>query len=103
MDVRGDVGLFPGTSGQQKQDWQWAVGGRVGYVVLPQLLTYISGGYTQAHWKSTTLSVLGVGPVLGSPGYTKGGWFIGTGDEYALTNFLPGLFWKTEYRYSEFD
>jgi outer membrane immunogenic protein len=31
-----------------------------------------------------------------------GGWFIGAGDEYAL-NFLPGLFWKTEYRYSEFD
>ena len=24
------------------------------------------------------------------------------GDEYAL-NFLPGLFWKTEYRFSEFD
>jgi len=28
--------------------------------------------------------------------------FIGAGDEYALS-FLPGLFWKTEYRYSEFD
>ena len=37
------------------------------------------------------------------PGTTKGGWFIGAGDEYALTTFLPGLFWKTEYRYSEFD
>jgi len=37
------------------------------------------------------------------PGDTKGGWFIGTGDEYALTGFLPGLFWKTEYRYSEFE
>jgi outer membrane immunogenic protein len=30
------------------------------------------------------------------------GYFIGAGDEYALS-FLPGLFWKTEYRFSQFD
>ncbi|MBR0753877.1 porin family protein [Bradyrhizobium jicamae] len=102
MDVKGDTGIFPGLNGSQKQDWQWAVGGRVGYLVLPQLLTYVSGGYTQAHWKSTTLNAFGVGDVGIAPGYTRSGWFIGTGDEYAL-NFLPGLFWKTEYRYSEFD
>ena len=35
-------------------------------------------------------------------GQTYKGWFLGAGDEYAL-NFLPGLFWKTEYRFSEFD
>jgi hypothetical protein len=34
-------------------------------------------------------------------GFTKGGWFIGGGDEYAL-GFFPGLFWKTEYRSSAF-
>ncbi|MCP3466355.1 outer membrane protein [Bradyrhizobium sp. CCGUVB23] len=107
MDVRGDinvpaVGPF---TGSQKQDWQWAVGARVGYLVLPQLLTYVSGGYTQAHWKDTDLSfpLGGIGATFTVPGGTKGGWFIGTGDEYALTSFLPGLFWKTEYRYSEFD
>jgi outer membrane immunogenic protein len=109
MDVHGDTstgGTFaPSLTGSQKLDYQWAVGGRVGYVVLPQLLTYVSGGYTQAHWKSTALSsffVPGVA-VATLPGSTKGGWFIGTGDEYALTGILPGLFWKTEYRYSEFD
>jgi len=69
-----------------------------------QLLTYVSGGYTQAHWQSTNLSFFGVATPSGVlPGDTKGGWFIGTGDEYALTGFLPGLFWKTEYRYSEFE
>jgi outer membrane immunogenic protein len=107
MDVKGDIGydgiqlaMFTGT---QKQDWQWAVGGRVGYVVLPQLMTYFSGGYTQAHWKDTALTQFGaVVPTAILPGGTKGGWFIGAGDEYALS-FLPGLFWKTEYRYSEFD
>ena len=103
MDVRGDLGLTIAT-GRQKQDQQWAVGGRVGYLVLPQLLTYVSGGYTQGHWKSTDLSFFGAAtPIDTINGFTKGGWFIGTGDEYALTSFLPGLFWKTEYRYSEFD
>jgi len=29
------------------------------------------------------------------------GWFIGTGYEYGL-DFLPGLYWKTEYRYSAY-
>ena len=108
MDVHGDIstgGFFaPALTGSQKQDWQWAVGGRAGYLVFPSLLTYVSGGYTQAHWKDTTLSSFFVPGVAAAtlPGSTKGGWFIGAGDEYAL-NFFPGLFWKTEYRYSEFD
>jgi outer membrane immunogenic protein len=107
MDVRGDTSVFgtfaPSVVGSQKMDSQWAVGGRVGYLVLPQLLTYISGGYTQGHWKSTNLTPFaGLVPTASLPGSTKGGWFIGTGDEYALS-FLPGLFWKTEYRYAEFD
>jgi outer membrane immunogenic protein len=102
MDVKGDVQFFPGFTGQQKQDWQWAVGARVGYLITPQLLGYVSGGFTQGHWKSSNLSAFGFPPTLSSPGFTRNGWFIGTGDEYAL-NFFPGLFWKTEYRYSEFD
>jgi outer membrane immunogenic protein len=104
MDVRGDVSQFPGFTGRQTLDWQWAVGGRVGYLVLPSLLTYVSGGYTQAHVKGNDLTAFGLAaPTFTSPGFTKAGWFIGTGDEYALTTFLPGLFWKTEYRYSQFD
>lgn len=107
MDVKGDIAYdgqrAPMSTGSQKQDWQWSVGGRVGYVIVPQLMTYFSGGYTQAHWKSTDLFPFGGAvPFFTLPGATKGGWFIGAGDEYALS-FLPGLFWKTEYRYSEFD
>jgi outer membrane immunogenic protein len=33
---------------------------------------------------------------------TYNGWFLGAGDEYALS-FVPGLCWKTEYRFSRFD
>jgi outer membrane immunogenic protein len=107
MSIKGDIG-YDGTraimsTGSQKQDWQWSIGGRVGYLIVPQLLTYFSGGYTQAHWKSTDLTVFGTTtPAFNLPGATRGGWFIGAGDEYAL-NFMPGLFGKTEYRYSEFD
>jgi outer membrane immunogenic protein len=107
MSVKGDIssgGFFaPAITGSQKLDGQWSIGGRAGYLVLPQLLTYVSGGYTQAHWASTTLASFFVpGGIASLPGSTKGGWFIGLGDEYALS-FLPGLFWKTEYRYAEFD
>ncbi|GLR88294.1 outer membrane protein [Bradyrhizobium iriomotense] len=75
MDVRGDLGVGgsipPLSTGSQKQDWQWAAGLRVGYLVLPQLLTYVSGGYTQAHWKDTTLtSFRGTSVTL--PGATRG-------------------------------
>jgi outer membrane immunogenic protein len=107
MSVKGDTSIGgtggPSVVGSQKLDSQWSIGGRAGYLVLPQLLTYVSGGYTQGHWKSTDLTpFLGLVPTNTLPGSTKGGWFIGAGDEYALS-FLPGLFWKTEYRYAEFD
>jgi len=104
MDVKGDKNIFgANVIGTQKQDWQWAVGGRVGYLIVPQLLSYFSAGYTQAHWKQTDYTAFGAAvPAWTIPGATRGGWFIGAGDEYALS-FMPGLFWKTEYRYSEFD
>ena len=104
MDVKGDaISPFVPATGSAKQDWQWSVGGRVGYLVFPQLLTYVSGGYTQAHYKAIDLTTFGaVTPTVTIASHTRNGWFIGTGDEYAMS-FLPGLFWKTEYRYSEFD
>ena len=103
MDVHGNTNSLFTFYGKQRQDWQWSVGGRVGYLVFPQLLTYVSGGFTQAHWKATDLTAFGaVVPTFTLLSQTRDGWFIGAGDEYALS-FFPGLFWKTEYRYSEFD
>ena len=32
---------------------------------------------------------------------TYKGWFIGSGVEYAI-DFLPGLYWKTEYRFAQY-
>jgi outer membrane immunogenic protein len=89
---------------------QWAVGARAGYLITPQLLTYVSGGYSQANFSGATYRTQGIvnnvsaGALTGDHinSQTYNGWFIGTGDEYALS-FLPGLFWKTEYRFTSFD
>jgi outer membrane immunogenic protein len=100
-----NLGLF----GREKLSSQWSVGGRVGWVVTPNLLTYFSAGYTEAHFDAVALNNnnIALGAIgaptnffLGSRNYS--GFFIGAGDEYAL-NFLPGLFWKTEYRFSDLD
>jgi len=86
---------------------QWAVGGRIGWLALPQLLTYFSAGYTEAQFGRQDYTNL-IGPPFGIPQgiYTASrwykGWYVGAGDEYALS-FLPGLFWKTEYRFSSMD
>ena len=45
------VGIPGSFAAQQQNDWSWAVGARLGYVVTPTLLTYFNGGWTQSHWK----------------------------------------------------
>jgi outer membrane immunogenic protein len=110
-DMRGNrASLFAGNlfSGQEKVDSQWAIGGRIGWLVNPNTLTYFSGGYTEA-----TLTGVGAffspitgfaGTPLGTflPGRTVNGWFLGGGVEYQ-SGWIPGLTWKTEYRFSEYD
>jgi outer membrane immunogenic protein len=39
-----------GRTGNEKQSSSWAAGGRIGWVALPNFLTYFSAGYTQAHF-----------------------------------------------------
>jgi outer membrane immunogenic protein len=89
--------------GQEKLDSKWAIGGRIGWLVTPSLLTYFSGGYTEAHFNQVNFNI---NTIPGTTNYILGntykGYFLGAGDEYALS-FLPGLFWKTEYRFSQFD
>jgi len=93
--------------GDAKQTNAWAVGGRIGYVVTPNLLAYSNGGYTQSHFNQVNLQAFGIGPVIGfNPAHTYNGWFVGGGTEYALNfSWLPitGLFWRNEYRFSSFN
>jgi outer membrane immunogenic protein len=103
MSPPGILGGF--FAGDEKLSSAWAVGGRVGWVVLPKLMTYFSGGYTEATFDRTNFNfnfpAFGPTPLyIGQATYK--GWFLGAGDEYAVS-MLPGLFWKTEYRVSQFD
>jgi outer membrane immunogenic protein len=95
------VGLV---SGDMKLDRSWAAGGRIGYVANSSFLVYASGGWTQAHFDEVDYSnSLGHLTGLAAPAQTYNGWFIGSGYEYALSFFpLPGLFWKTEYRWADY-
>jgi outer membrane immunogenic protein len=86
----------------------WAVGGRIGYLVAPSVLSYVNGGYTGSDWSGTTLrdTVFGLPIGAHTDGFSKGGWFIGGGVENSLNFFgiaAPGWFMKTEYRAAYYD
>jgi len=91
------------TVGEEKQKWTWSAGARLGYLITPGLLGYVAGGYTETRFGEVALlsQFNGLPTGISLAAQTYKGWFIGTGYEYQL-DFLPGLFWKTEYRYSDY-
>jgi outer membrane immunogenic protein len=82
---------------------------RLGYLVAPNVLSYVNAGYTGAQWSSTGMSTLAAagGPVIiTTPSFTRNGFFVGGGVENNLNIFgitAPGWFMKTEYRAAYFD
>jgi outer membrane immunogenic protein len=94
--ITGHLGLL-GNNIDEKLSWSWGAGGRVGWIALPNLLAYVSGGYTQAHFDQINIAA----PPAYIPATTYNGWFLGSGYEYGL-GFMPGLFWKTEYRFADY-
>ena len=102
--LKGDLtSPLSGVTGEEKNNWSWAVGGRVGYLPWENLLVFVSGGYTESNFEQVNF-VTGAGAptVLGVPETTYSGWFLGSGYEYRF-DWLPGLYWKTEYRFSSFN
>ena len=91
-----------GITGNQKLETSWAAGVRLGWLVAPNVLSYVNGGYSGAHFGSTNLQTLaGVPSGLHLNGYNRNGFFIGGGVENNLNIFgisSPGWFMKTEYR-----
>jgi outer membrane immunogenic protein len=91
-----------GITGTQKLEDSWAVGVRLGWLVAPNVLSYVNAGYSGAHFGQTNfidLAGVPVGAHLAS--YNKNGWFVGSGVENSLNIFgftAPGWFMKTEYR-----
>jgi outer membrane immunogenic protein len=110
MDLHRNFAIADGSGvGNEKEKSAWAVGGRIGYLVTPNVFTYWNGGYTETRFDQINLSDPdGDGTPFGVIGaHTYHGWFIGGGTEIALSGLfglpLPtGLFWRSEYRYSSF-
>jgi outer membrane immunogenic protein len=81
---------FNGLTGTVKLQDTWAAGARIGWLVAPNVLSYVNGGFTQSFWSGSQL----------------GGWFLGGGVENNLNIFgitAPGWFMKTEYRAAYFE
>jgi len=94
--------IFGWTSSLKLQD-SWAAGVRVGYLVAPNVLSYVNGGYSGSHWSGTTFLGVNSGLPVGDQtnSFNRNGWFIGGGVENNLNIFgitAPGWFMKTEYR-----
>lgn len=100
--VLGDRG-FPDLVAQTKLDWAWYVGGRAGWVVAPQILTYVNAGYTRAHFTGNRIvsSFDGLPNIPDSTyrGFTVSGWFVGGGVEAQVWR---SWFWRNEYRYARY-
>jgi outer membrane immunogenic protein len=100
--------FIPSLDGQIKLRDSWAAGARIGYLVAPNVLSYVNGGYSGASWSGTTMNFTfsGLPSALGTNSFTQDGWFVGGGVENNLDIFginMPGLFMKTEYRAAYYD
>lgn len=108
MDIHGNFAPSGiAVVGEAKELSAWYVGGRIGYLVTPNLLTYFDGGYTQSRSDAVNLSSAFGGPALFTVGsHNFHGWFLGSGLEYAMNfSWLPihGLYWRNEYRFASYN
>jgi len=90
--------------GAEKERSYWNAGARIGWLVTPQILSYVDGGYTQARFDGVNLVATGIGapfPAQSIAANTYHGWFTGGGVETMVTA-VPGLFFNTEYRYESY-
>ncbi|MBY9051555.1 hypothetical protein K7462_30200, partial [Pseudomonas fluorescens] len=110
----GDAGVIGagsvtgGIVGTEKLKYAWAAGGRLGYLVAPNVLSYVNAGYTGTYWSGSTLlnSDNGNASGLHTDKFNTGGAFVGGGVENNLNIFgiaAPGWFMKTEYRAAYLD
>jgi outer membrane immunogenic protein len=109
-DIRGSLSdPVLGIEGTEKLKTSYAAGVRLGYLVAPNVLSYVNGGYSGSEWSGTNMTTLFAGgsPTLATTGsFQRNGWFIGGGVENNLDIFgitAPGWFMKTEYRSAFYD
>src|SRR5258708_20805996 len=66
-----------GIEGREKLRDSWAAGVRLGYLIAPNVNSYVNAGYTGSEWSGTTLTDLGGGPrVLPTGSFHSDGCFF---------------------------
>ena len=53
--LKGNANPIAGLIVTQKLKDTWAAGARVGYLVAPNVLSYVNGGYTGSNWSGATI------------------------------------------------
>lgn len=82
---------FPGVGSEIWTDWGGTIRARVGYA-FDRALIYATGGWgVQRNWVDST--------VIGKDSDTQGGYVLGLGVEYALSDKVFG---RLEYQYADF-
>jgi outer membrane immunogenic protein len=96
--------------GREKLTTSYAAGARLGYLVAPNVLSYVNAGYSGSEWSGATLTGqfpgFGAGISATTPSFHRDGFFVGGGVENNLNIFgisAPGWFMKTEYRAAYYD
>jgi outer membrane immunogenic protein len=94
---------FPNFGGTEKLRDTYNAGVRLGYLVAPNVLSYVNAGYSGSQWSSASYSsnLAGGAALFTTPSFSRNGFFVGGGVENSLNIFgiaAPGWFMKTEYR-----
>lgn len=78
----------------------WSIGGRLGYLVSPSTMLFMTAGYSQADVSDLTANASGLGSVTLARVGDFDGYFIGGGAEMKITRAISI---KGEYRYTDLD
>ncbi|HET8544877.1 MAG TPA: hypothetical protein VFL68_10250 [Pseudolabrys sp.] len=90
--------------GPIKQKWAWFAGARAGYLITPDVLAYLSGGFTRSRFSDVHFFNNGISSQPEPdfmPATTYNGWFVGGGAE-AMIPWFRGLSLKSEYRFADY-
>ncbi|MGE0213463.1 MAG: outer membrane protein [Parvibaculaceae bacterium] len=85
-------------SAEVQLDYMLSASARVGYLLNPDTLAYVIGGYTHGHF-SADLNVGGIVALNASDEKSFAGFHVGGGLEAKLTDTLTA---RAEYRYTQF-
>ena len=94
------AGFATTLTGVEKEKSFWDAGGRIGWLITPDILSYFSGGYSSAHFDGMTLQPFGGSDVDRRRTITAAG--SPAPASRPRSQSIPGLYFNTEYRFTSY-